>query len=733
MKLANMKIRTKLLLIGVVVTLIPLSIIMVTVFSQNKKVFQVGQRESLNLAYADLDHIVDNIYTLAESHQEVTQKNINAALNVARDLLIKSGGITIVPETVEWSAVNQYTKASTKIEIPKMMVGDTWLGQVSAPNQKAFIVDPVKELLDVTCTIFQRMNPQGDMLRVSTNVLTAEGNRAIGTYIPSANADGTANPVVSTILKGQTYSGRAFVVDRWYITAYEPILDGAKNIVGVLYVGIPQENVKSLRQAIAGMKIGEKGFVTVLDSSGKYVIAHGGKKDGEDVSKEADAEGKTYIKERVSLAKKLSAREIGKQNFSLKNGGVTTKHDARFVYFQPWDWIIAAEANQGEFTKVADMLEDIGKSSNTMIALVGLVSLLLTALVWVFVANTIVKPINSAVASLKDIAQGEGDLTMRLDATSKDEIGELERWFNVFIEKLQHIIKDVSTGVHTLSLSSTELSRISEQMNQGAQDASNKSNNVAVAAEEMSANMNNVAAAMEQSTTNTNIVATASEEMSSTIGEIAQHAEKARFISGNATKKATEASENINALGDSAKSIGKVIETITEISEQVNLLALNATIEAARAGEAGKGFAVVANEIKELAKQTAAATYDIKDKVGNIQDTTTKTVQQISEINTVINDVHEVVGSIATAVEEQTAATAEIASNVNQMAQGIGEVNENVNQSSVVATEIAKEISDVSAIAGEMFTSSSQVSTSAHELSALADQLNQMVGQFKTA
>ena len=120
-----MKIRTKLLLIGVVATLIPLSIIMVTVFSQNKKVFNVGQRESLNLAYADLDHIVDNIYTLAESHQEVTQKNINAALNVARDLLIKSGGITIVPETVQWSAVNQYTKASSKIEISKMMVGDT--------------------------------------------------------------------------------------------------------------------------------------------------------------------------------------------------------------------------------------------------------------------------------------------------------------------------------------------------------------------------------------------------------------------------------------------------------------------------------------------------------------------------------------------------------------------------------------------------------------------------------
>ena len=229
------------------------------------------------------------------------------------------------------------------------------------------------------------------------------------------------------------------------------------------------------------------------------------------------------------------------------------------------------------------------------------------ALAWL-IGNSITRPVNAAVEGLKDIAQGEGDLTKRLDAISRDEVGELAKWFNVFIEKLQGIIGNIADGVETISSSSTELSAISEQMTQGITNVSDKSNTVSAAAEEMTTNMNNVAAAMEESATNTNMVATAVDEMSATIGEIASNAEKARGISGEAAHKAATASTNMDQLSESAGAIGKVIETITDISEQVNLLALNATIEAARAGEAGKGFAVVANEIKELAKQTAAAT-----------------------------------------------------------------------------------------------------------------------------
>lgn len=728
----NMRIRTKLLVIGVLATMVPIMIIMVTVFKQNRKVVRVGEEESLKLAYADLDHIVDNLYTLAESHQEVTQKNIDASLNVARDLMEKGGGVSFSQEEVSWQAVNQYTKNKDSVNLPKMQIGSDWLGQISSPSEDAPLVDPVQDLLDVTCTIFQRMNDAGDMLRVSTNVIKSNGQRAIGTYIPAVNPNGKANPVVSSVLRGQTFKGRAYVVNAWYITAYEPIFDANNKVVGVLYVGIPQENVKSLRQAILNMRIGQSGYVTVLDGKGQWVISEGGKDDGADAMGYADREGEKYIQERVEAGKVLGVRDVGKQQFYQdSSGGDVVKRQTHFVYFKPWDWIITAEANEEDFTEGADMLADLGAESNMIIAGVGLFAILVTGIIWFFIANSIVRPINIAVAGLKDVAEGEGDLTKRLKKDGDNELGDLAFWMNTFLEKLQGMVGQIANNSSNVDSAAGKLTTIAGQMAEGATGTSTAAESVSVAAEEMSSNLNAVAAAMEQSTTNTSMVASASEEMSATISEISQNALQANEITTEAVLQSKNAGEKMAVLGGAADAIGKVTETITEISEQTNLLALNATIEAARAGEAGKGFAVVANEIKELAKQTAEATLDIKKQIEGIQNTTTDAKGEIDAISTVIEKVSDLVSTIATSVDEQSAATQEITENISQASVGIQEVNENVSQSSVVASEIAEDITSVNSSATEMSSGSEQVKSSAEQLQGMAVELNSIVGSFK--
>lgn len=348
-----------------------------------------------------------------------------------------------------------------------------------------------------------------------------------------------------------------------------------------------------------------------------------------------------------------------------------------------------------------------------------------------FSTRSVTNPINHTAAMLKDISEGEGDLTKRLEIIRQDELGELAGYFNAFLDKLQGVVKQVMTNAQTIDGASTGLSEIAMNLSKESNETSERSNMVATAAEEMSSNLNNVAAAMEESSTNAAMVATAAEEMSTTINDIAINAEEANNISSQAVEKSGDVSGQMEELGRAATGIGKVLEAITEISEQVNLLALNATIEAARAGEAGKGFAVVANEIKDLAKQTSEAASEIKSKIENIQSSTGGAVKGIDEISKVILNVNEIVGSIAVAVDEQTKATQEIATNIAQASQGIQEVNENVNQSSTVSEEITRDISVVDDSAKTITGSSDQLSESAEQLSEMATQLNSVMGSFK--
>ncbi len=343
----------------------------------------------------------------------------------------------------------------------------------------------------------------------------------------------------------------------------------------------------------------------------------------------------------------------------------------------------------------------------------------------------VISPIKRVIEGLKDMAEGEGDLTRRLKIKNMDEIGMLASWFNMFVEKLQTIIKDVIGTAETLGVSANELTTLSATMKTGAGELSKNSNNVTTATSQMSGNMNSISAAMEEASANVNMVASAAEEMTSTINEIAENSSRARNVSEKAVSQVSDATEKVSSLGKAALEINKFTEVITEISEQTNLLALNATIEAARAGEAGKGFSVVANEIKELAKQTAEATLDIKNRITGIQNSTTDTTQGIGQIASVISDISNIVATIAASIEEQSATTREIAGNVSQVSLGIQEVNENVAQSSHVSVTISKDISQMNGKVNDISNHSSKVSANAQDLSSLAGKLNGLVGRFK--
>ncbi|TKB08553.1 bacteriohemerythrin [Desulforhopalus sp. IMCC35007] len=345
-------------------------------------------------------------------------------------------------------------------------------------------------------------------------------------------------------------------------------------------------------------------------------------------------------------------------------------------------------------------------------------------------ARSILNLLGGQPAAMVDLARrvAKGDLTE--DSYGSSVPGSLQEALFQMSSRLRSLIGNIVTEGRSLQATSTELALAAEDLTGGAEQSASRSDAVAAATEEMSANMDMVTHSSEQASQNVNLVATAMEEMAMAGQKIAQNTAKASSMTEEAVSYAAMSSEKVNQLGNAAREISKVTEVITEISEQTNLLALNATIEAARAGEAGKGFAVVANEIKELAKQTAQATGEIKAKIESIQSSTDDTVKEISQIGVVINNVNELVGTIATAAELQATTVNEVSLNVTEASSSINEVNENVFQASVVAKEIAKDIATVSQVSKEAKEGSLRLQESSHELKRVADKINGETSQF---
>lgn len=270
-------------------------------------------------------------------------------------------------------------------------------------------------------------------------------------------------------------------------------------------------------------------------------------------------------------------------------------------------------------------------------------------------------------------------------------------------QHLKATLAAANQSSQAIASAAEELTATSQQMSSNSEETAEQSNVVASAAEQVSKNVATVA--------------TSAEEMSACVKEIAKNANEAAKVATTAVRVAEETNQTVAKLGESSIEIGKVIKVITSIAQQTNLLALNATIEAARAGEAGKGFAVVANEVKELAKQTAAATEDISGKIEAIQTDTKGAVTAIAQIGKVISQINDFANTIASAVEEQSVTTNEIARNAGEAAKG--------------STEISKNIANVSQAAKNTTEGANNTLTAATELAKLAADLKKVVDQAK--
>ncbi len=374
-------------------------------------------------------------------------------------------------------------------------------------------------------------------------------------------------------------------------------------------------------------------------------------------------------------------------------------------------------AFEGFLRAISDYQEKLGQTLDNQaqqanartrhLAFVVYVLVAASVLLMCFGSLTLVRMVSKSLRRLadmiQDIAQGESDVTRRLEVVSNDELGEISRFFNLFMDKLQDVMQQVASNTRQVTTASEQLLEASRQITSNSEETSVQANAVSQATRQVDQHLQSVSQGAE--------------EMTSTIQDIADNAQQAAKMASKAVLTAQAANTTVSKLGRSSSEIGAVVNVITSIAQQTNLLALNATIEAARAGEAGKGFAVVANEVKELARQTSKATEDIGQKINAIQTDTKGAVEAIGGISNVINQINNISGTIATAVEEQSATTNEMTRNVSEAAKGAGGISANIGGA-------ARAAEGTSARAQESYKA-------AQNLAEVAAQLSNLVGRFK--
>ena len=561
----------------------------------------------------------------------------------------------------------------------------------------------------------------------------AEIRQKLGDIV-STSTDATQKQDVSHALEISAKYEAAFkrladLVIRRGLTPEEGLEGELRKAVHSIEAVVTKQGISELEVLLLQCRRHEKDYM--LRGNPDYVVQIGKRIDEfnkqmalfslpEEVKKAATDSWKTYLDAMKAIVEVDKNIKIGRDD--AQQVSVQFQKEMQNLSASTRSAIVASQKNALSFMAS-------GKDFMLLLLAIGVVLGGLTAF---FLTRSITEPIKECVGFTGLLAAGDfsKDVPEVLRGRA-DEMGDLARAFHSMVGNTRKLLREVSDGMQTLGTSASELAAVSSQTSQAVKSMSEKTCTVAAAAEESSANTVSVAASMEQTSTNLVSVAAATEEMSATVGEIATNAEKARVISGQATAQAEAVSAFMQQLGSAAKEIDKVTESITRISSQTNLLALNATIEAASAGEAGRGFAVVANEIKELARQTAKATENIKEKIAGVQASTDSAITGIQKISSVINDVGSIIVGIAAAIEEQSSVTKAVAGNIAQASLGVKDANVRIAQTASVSKSMASDLAAVNAAVADVRQGGENVRTSTVELSKVCEQLKTTAGQFK--
>jgi methyl-accepting chemotaxis protein WspA len=735
----RISLRNKIYGLALVAAILPALVLLLLLLHFRSSVSQEAAREMTSLAEANVEQAAKDAYGLCETANNLLQGRVDHNLSVARRVLAQKGGVSTGRDMVRWQAVNQLSHGATAISLPQILIGGVPATQDRSFKVPAPLVDEVTRLVGSATTIFQRMNESGDMLRVATTVAASDGNRGIGTYIPAIGPDGTPSPVVATVMRGEVYRGTAFVVNDRYVAAYEPLRDRGGRVIGMLFVGEKISAVGSVRSTLLNTVIGRTGYIVVIGAKGnqrgRYIISKGGMRDGEALWEQRDSDGKLFVQEMVQHALVAGKGELFRRKYVWQNPGEPKprlKHSA-LIYFEPWDWLIAAGAYEDEYTGAIEGVKLSATHLLWSVILAGFISLLVVLFIAFVMGKRLTKPIELVTKLAGKVAKGDlhssREYFLNLPAGKDghtlrrfaflDESVDLMSSFQEMTQTLGSLIGQVQRAGIQVTASTTEITASAKQLEPTVTEQ-------AAATREVSATSSQISA------TSRDLLQTMSDAGEAALDATAQAESGQSKLSEMETAmrelvKATGSiSSRLGIISDRASKISTVVTTINKISDQTALLSLNAAIEAEKAGEFGKGFSVVAREISRLADQTAVATEDIDSVVKEMQSSVSSGVMEMDkfseEVRQRVAEVNGIAAALGKMIEKVQALGPEFET-AKQGMQGQTQAAEQIN-------EAMKQLAQTADLTKSLLGEFQKITT---QLNSAVQELQGGVSRFRTA
>lgn len=549
-------------------------------------------------------------------------------------------------------------------DTPALYLGNTLV------NNNYRLVDGVTGVMGGTATLFVKDGQ--DYVRVSTNVKKQDGARATGTTL---NLNGAAGQAIQ---RGEAYFGQVEILGNPYLTAYSPMQNDVGETVGIWYVGYSAD-LTEISDAIASARLLDDGFVGLVDDKGK-------------------------------LRMHSDVIETGQLTDILE----TTPDDWQIekAAFEPWGYSVITGYAKDE---VSGMVWAQTSRAVLMIAFGGLVIIICLA---VLVQLVIARPLQKMIDAINDIAEGEGDLTVRFNSTNTNELGAMAKGFDRLMDRLQATIADTKTSIRSLLDSSGNLREIASESEKVVYRQTQQTEQVATAMNEMSATAQTVAESASRAEDLAKEADHSAEngqalikETTRTIGKQLENGE--RSVSSSASLK--KASENI----------GSILAVIENISGQTNLLALNAAIEAARAGEHGRGFAVVSDEVRNLASRTQDSVKEIQDQIQYLQEGVESVIEVINDGSRLAEEANGTISETGQAIEKLRESVRAIRDTNIEMASA-------AEQQSQVSEDINQRLEAIRQMAGLSDENAASTNEAAESVKVVVEQLQARLDHYKT-